>query len=371
MNNKLSALEAIVNRTNAANSATAFFPLLLKFAKLILQDPELQPSLKKIKKEGKKAVGIVHSAEKVALNELKTHERTVRKYLSDNNVKNEFVVQALDTFQDHLKKNYKLNLLLVPIEQALYVLLNDDSFDHSAFIKTFGGINQIGYDKFIHRTDAFPKFEEWDKKLLYLTQEQPSSVWYSLNQILIFSERYDFKEYDNMVEKLIKTGVDTTKLQEEHLALIQYAYFDKPTPLFPTIEEYKHYVLNLMEFLATRTFLPIHHFAYDPLTGELQIDDDKPINYQTHKNPAKLLKQVHDKNKPLSFLDVHIVLGLSEKHHKVTSLGPIEVKEIDSFIRLVNDPIKRTGKPPFFVTQIRKDSRKEREIFVSSCYKPF
>jgi hypothetical protein len=245
MTSKLSALKAIIDMANSSNTPQALFPLTSQFSKLTFQDPDFQAPLKKITKEGNKVFATMLKAERDALNELKSHEKTIRKYVTSNNLTNPSILQALDTFQDQLKNTPKLNTLIIPLEHALYTLVNDDTFDHSAFTQTFGKIKQINDDKWIDRADAFPKFHAWNNKASYLAQEKQTATWYSLNQLLVFYERYNWETYDNLIEKLQRDGKDISQLQEEHKALTEYAEFNIPTRLFPTIEEYKNYMLQI------------------------------------------------------------------------------------------------------------------------------
>lgn len=253
MNSKLNSFKAIFDSANSVNIPKIFFPLLYQFIKLLLQNTDLQASLKKITKEGKKIFAIVQKAERDALNELKSHEKTIRKYVTNNNVTNPLVLQALDAFQDQLKNTTTLHILIISLEHALYDLVNDDISDHSAFTQTFGKIKQINDDKSIDRAEAFPKFDAWNERVAYLAQEKQTATWYSLNQLLVFYQQYNWEAYDNLIKELQRDGKDIVQLQKEHNALTQYAYFNIPTPLFPTIEEYKNYMLQIYLYLQNES----------------------------------------------------------------------------------------------------------------------
>jgi predicted transcriptional regulator len=151
MTSKLSALKAIIDMANSSNTPQALFPLTSQFSKLTFQDPDFQAPLKKITKEGNKVFATMLKAERDALNELKSHEKTIRKYVTTNNVTNPLVLQSLDAFQVRLKNKTKLNILIIPLEQALYALVNDDTSDQNAITQTFGKIRQINDDKSIDR----------------------------------------------------------------------------------------------------------------------------------------------------------------------------------------------------------------------------
>jgi hypothetical protein len=174
----------------------------------------------------------------------------MRDYVTNSNVTNPLVTQRLDTFQDQLKKSNQLDrVLLALLEQSMCILLNDDIVDHTDFMQTFGNINHINDDKYIRMADAFPKFNIWEKETLYLIQTRQTADWYSLNQIIVFFERYDFRHYDNLIGELDKATVNTSKLQEEHSTLIMHTHFDdtKTSNLFPTMEEYKLHMTILLE----------------------------------------------------------------------------------------------------------------------------
>ncbi len=243
----LGNLEAVRNNANFINTPKEFFYLLCQFIKLILRDPTLKKFLKKVAEEGKKTMAAIKTFAKEALSELEITEKKIRNYIVNQSIINQSAIQALDVFQDRVKNNYKLNLLVVPLEQALYFLLNDEFAGHSDFVQTFGTINRINDDRYIYTAEAFPKFAAWDKKLSYFTQERKDTTWFSLNQILVFQERYDLEHYDNVIEQLIKNGVNVTQFQEEHLILMKYACFNnqKESLLFPSVEEYKHHMLQI------------------------------------------------------------------------------------------------------------------------------
>jgi hypothetical protein len=375
----LNALQAVVNKLNSANVPTLFFSLLRESAELLLQNPAFKEGIEMVIDRGKRALKHLTPLEKEALDELKTHENKIRDYVTHKGVANQSIIQLLDTFKDRSKKCSRLHrMLLVPLEQAIYILLNDETCDHHDFMQTFGKINRINDDKHIATAEAFPKFDIWEKETSYVTQRMQTTDWHSLNQIMVFFERYDFRHYDNLNIELIKSGNDVTKLNNEHSTLITHTILGKalPSNLFPTIEEYKYYMTKLVESIQevitsiSSDEIKIHAYVYSPSTGELKIDNDEPIKYKINGNPAKLLKEINQrgKSKPLSFTAAYNALKIGE-HGFVKKLGPNEVKQIRAIIRQVNDQLVRVRKPIFFISQRSKSLLREQEIFISSSYK--
>ncbi len=375
----ISKLQSIVDQANQTSSPKLFFTLLYEFAKLLLFGPQFKEALKIIFDKGKKVNEALKAQAKEALEELKRNMQRISQYVKNNNVTNQSVIQYLDTFQDRLKKLDLLELapLLFPLEEALWELLNDESTDHGNFIKTFGKINRINDYKFIRTADAFPKFKAWEQESFYFIQIRQTADWHSMNHIVAFLERYDLKIYDTIIDELTETGMDATKLKEEHSALIKYAYFEKApsSNLFPTTEEYKHHMRRVLEAIKamastnTPTEVKTHIYTYNYPTGELMIDNDEPIMYQTHENPAKLLNTMKQRKwKPLTFTSAHNNLGLYDRC-KAKELSTKETRQIEGILRQINDQIERTGKPKFLIFQKDKNSLKEKVIRKSSQYK--
>lgn len=273
----ISKLRSYANRITIPTIPAVFFPLLHEFLAFLLPSPAFQKALKIIMAKGEEAEKHLETFEKAGLDELKSKHIQMRKYATSNHVPHQFV-EALDAFEIRLKESDQLNrMLFVPLEQALSSLLNDEDVDHSDFTQTFGKINQINDYKFIKTQDAFPKFDAWEKASAYFVQLKQKADWFSLNQLMVFAERYDLRYYDNLINELIKKGVDISKLQEEQKALMMYAYFDgiNSANLFPSIEEYKSHVMRLVESIAeimipfaTSLKVKEHAYFYKADTGE-------------------------------------------------------------------------------------------------------
>lgn len=368
---------------------TVFFPLLHEFVAFFLPNPAFQKPLKIIMARGEEAEKHLKTFEKAGLDELKLKYIQMRKYVTNHNVPNQ-IVQALDTFESRFEKSDVLNrMLFVPLERALDTLLNDEQADHSNFTQTFGKINQINDDKFIRTADAFPKFDAWEKASVYFAQIKLKADWYSLNQLMVFAERYDLRYYDNLINELIKKGVDISKLQEEQQALMMYAYFDgtNSANLFPSIEEYKCHVMRLVESiaeimtpLAALPELKEHAYFYKAETGEFMVDE-LSIKFRLNLKPAELLVKMIDTVKPLSFKKIFNDIKLYEDDKESISrrlkrgtpvkgdLSASENKTVRNLIKNTNARFALKSKPDFLVIQDENGSLTQKTVLKSALYK--
>ena len=376
MNNKVEALKQEFERAKLTNNPKVFFQVVRDFVHILVNEKQFTKLLKKIANRRKKLVEPLKVYKKNAYNELKSCEQEIRTYLLDNNIYNAPVTQLLDSFLSSFKTCNVDRLSFSYLENVLYLLLNDGSYDHSEFVSKFGKIYYINDDKNIKMAEAFPHFHAWEKEYFYFCQSRQTTDWYALNQLLVFYERYDWRHYDDLEQALIMRNTDITRLQDEHLALMEYASAENPIApkIFPTIDEYKQYMSKIIESIielmppTINTSEPrTYTYEYNPDTGELMIDDEKPLKFIITKGPAGLLKIMTQHTKKMgSFIDVYNKLNHTS-YRREENLSDKEEKEFCGFIRQTNNRLK--PKPPFILTQEDKNYLKKRNLFISSAYR--
>ena len=200
MNNE--ALKQEFERAKLTNNPKVFFQVVRDFVHILVNEKQFTKLLKKIANRRKKLVEPLKVYKKNAYNELKSCEQEIRTSLLDNNIYNAPVTQLLDSFLSSFKTCNVDRLSFSYLENVLYLLLNDGSYDHSEFVSKFGRIYYINDDKNINMAEAFPHFHAWEKEYSYFCQTRQTTDWYALNQLLVFYERYDWRHYDDLEQTL-------------------------------------------------------------------------------------------------------------------------------------------------------------------------
>lgn len=384
MNNKeqvLCDLQTIINQAELTSSPELFFPLLYEFAKIAILSPELRDTCQVIYNKEKKAKQSLEIFEIAALKELKMLEVKIRTYIENNSISNPLIKQQLDRFLDQLPKYSQPNrILLFPLEQVLFALIRDENVDLEDIANVFGKVSRIHDYKYITRENTFPAFDTWEKESFYHVQEKSTADWFSLNQIMVFLERYDCRHYDNLVNELSNAGHDISKLQDEHNHLIKYIYRNVPPPqnLFPSIEEYKQHMRRLVMSIKKTGIIDIpdaiktYSYSYDLVTCELKITDNLPIKFLLNSNPAKLCAKITaNKCKPLSFKTIYNDLKMSKDGNKIKDdLSELEKKKVRNLIKNINNRFTSKGLPPFLIIQNGKGSLSVKTILISTAYRP-
>lgn len=149
--------------------------------------------------------------------------------------------------------------------------------------------------------DSAPDYVLEEETQLYFEQRKKISSWYALNQIKVFLERYDFIIHDTTYKTLIDQGVKASQFQEEHHELMLYAETGAYSRIFPTVEEYKHYMRRIINALketaqTVNAKIAIYPFKFDRNTSSLLIGNNKPIKYIRDKNPSLLLGYMQENN---------------------------------------------------------------------------
>lgn len=116
--------------------------------------------------------------------------------------------------------------------------------------------------------DSMPHHPTAELKQSYYDQYKTVAAWYSLNQIMVFFERYDFAYHDIAIQNLTQKNIDTAQFRKEHYAMISYARTGICPSIFPTIEEYKHYMRRVIDALENilinaPSSLAVHTFHFD------------------------------------------------------------------------------------------------------------
>lgn len=378
MNEELNALEAIADNAYALATPCIFFSQLHKCVEFILQTLPFEKALAIIANKAKDQIDRERRACDEALFELKTQESKIRVYLVNNNMQDHRAMQLINAFESLLMETSKASRQLIAyLEQAISILLNDEAFDHSDFMEALGEIRQIGDDRYIRTEDAFPMFSAWENEQFYFAQDKRKADWFSLNQLTVFFERFDARHYDKTIIKLKKEGINVNQLQEEHRILLNWAYFgiQPASEQFPSIEEYKGHVRNLIS--SIKQLLPSEQsmlkecikymYDYCSVTGELKINSDKPIKYNVGDGPAKALQIITNcADKKITRTALFNKLGFENK--PVKELGRNEKKQITEIIRGINEPFKRNNRPSFLIDQKNKKQYQELDIMISSAY---
>lgn len=204
-------------------------------------------------------------------------------------------------------------------------------------------------------------------KRLYFQQYQNISDWYALNQIRVFLERYDFSLHDAVIQDLAQNNIDSSQLTQEHSELMKYTITGVCPPIFPTIEEYKHYMRRIIDSLEvaidsakmapnSSVGLKDYHFRFDQKSNALLIEGCKPITFTRNKNPSLLIMFLEGKKwKSITWTNVNRELGFEHDTTKRT-------------IRQINDRIPASHRP-FLHTPNHQAKLNEKIITVSGLYK--
>lgn len=208
--------------------------------------------------------------------------------------------------------------------------------------------------------DHMPHHPSEDHKKLYFHQYKDISVWYSLNQITVFFERYDFGFHDFLVQDLQRKNIDVSQLILEHSELIKYATTGLCPALFPTIDEYKQYMRRIIDSLEelsdNSSELMISLFAFKPDSNQLLIEKCKPIQFLRGKNASLLISYLHEKQwKKVSWKQVKRDLDFESETIKRT-------------VRQINERIP-SSLPNFLTTPDHPSQVEEKIIIVSGSYK--
>jgi hypothetical protein len=215
-------------------------------------------------------------------------------------------------------------------------------------------------------------FQEWfdaateslphENRDLYLAQHRNVTAFYALKQIKIFFERHNFAFYDTLVKQLKEQGIDVSKLQAEHSELVTYRLTGKCPRMFPTIEEYKHYmrriVWALREELARdlAPTIPAYPFKFDKRKTSLLIGSHKPVKFTRNKNPSVLLGYLSQN-------------GWKDTPWKtITNDLDLDADQIERTIRQTNDRLP-DSLPEFLTASDHPDKLDEKIVTVSPAYK--
>jgi hypothetical protein len=215
-------------------------------------------------------------------------------------------------------------------------------------------------------------FQEWfdsitqllppENRASYLAQYKGITAFYALNQIKVFFERYDFVYHDSLVRRLKEQGVDVRQLQDEHSELMKYQITGKYPKIFPSLDEYKHYMRRITGALReelpddSSPIVPVRPFKFDKETSSLCIGDHEPFIFIRNDNPAVLLGYMSEKMwTSVSEDDIFDDLGLDHNELKRT-------------IRQIKERIKNLPQLLMFSDHPRKLEKKI--VALSPSYKP-
>jgi len=375
----LDKLESASKRAIIPKIPRSFFPLLHIFGIVLLQSKELKEAIIIILDKEEKVVKHLEIFKKAALNELIEYEIKIRSYLEINNIYNLELIHFLNEFQSHLKNPEPLiSRLRFELTQALSILLHDNKVNHDNFLEIFGEIKQINDYRYI--PNAFPKCDAWQNETLYIDQIKLTTDWYGLKQIMVFFERYDFRHNDKVINELAKKGLEIDKLHDESIALMKHASANQemPSKLFPTIEEYKSYMIKIIESIKEIISSSAVKFedmqytcAYSIDTAQMLIDGYTPIQFTSGLKPDELLaKTSRHKDKQLSFKIIFNDLKLFKDGGRIKGeLSNSENKIVKNLIENTNDRFFTSGFPNFFVIQNIEGSLTQKCVLVSAAYK--
>lgn len=275
MNVALNKLESIANRIILINSHHLFYPELNCFVKSLLYENTFFPICNKLLTEEFNARKVLMLAEKRVIKEIKSVTKKIRTYLLKHGSMHPQIQSLLDQQLQLLAEN---KIMTSPLEQVVFMLLHDETADHSLFLKKFGKINVIGDCKNITTHEIFPEHHAWLNQSLYLIQKQQSATWYSLHVVRVFHERYDAEVCDSICNKLDSKKRDSSALRQAHDEVMRYINFpnQQPPNWLLTIEEYKIHILRIATLLKENDLLLVQQ----PLSTEKSLNNPNLFTYQ-------------------------------------------------------------------------------------------
>jgi len=372
---KLNLLRDTAEIALASTIPRLFFQAFREFAKLLLCDEAYRAAIKTIAARESKPTTTLKKLEFAGLEELKKRAQQLSEYAITTTVPSG-VPAILGHFYGLIDQASSPNrALLAPLEQIFCLLLNDVQ-DHGRFMKKFGPIKHIHDDRYISTEDVFPKFDAWEKGTLYFAQLRQTADWFSLNQVKVFFERYDFQHYDTLQKKLNEGGVNTDALHQEHNTLIVYTHFPNQTdiPKFPNVDEYKSHIRRLLvsvtEIMEPADHIRAHAWDYNSETGEFVVDNDEPILFIITEDPARLLKEICAiKKSTMACVTAYNKLWTSQADEKRV-LKEGDRKRLRSVVRQIRGRFEDRGYPAFLIMQKDKNTLGRYELHRSTAYKP-
>lgn len=301
MNIALNRLESIANRASLINVHHIFYPEFNNFSNNLLHVPIFVPALNQLCSKETIARKAINIAEKNAIKELKSIEKQARKHAIKHNAINFEMLSLLDQEQKLLAEN---KIVIFPLEQVFFILLHDETADHSLFLKKFGKINRINDCKYITTKDIFPKYCAWINQEFYLTQQKQSSTWHSLHVLRVFHERYNAEICDSIIEQLIQEKRDYLILQQAHNDVIRYVNFENQTPpdWLLIVEEYKIHMLRIVAFLKENLPSQMQQpLSLDKITNWSYIIQDRYFEYQNKRVGFHRFKALDNDKKGRSY----------------------------------------------------------------------
>lgn len=345
MNLLLEQLQSIINAAQHINTPRDFFPLLYEFGKLVLCNPDLGEIINSIQQEELGVTTKLKQIKKYATNELKQIAKKISLYIRNKKNIDPEIQHDLDNFKSKIDNN--IESAFYSLESALFLLLHDESDNHSLFLKKIGKIQQINAYKFFRTEDAFPKFNNWRNTDTYIAQQKRISSSFSLNQIMGFFERYDWQVHDHIKGNLTKKGINTKQFTQEHIELMRYSNSDgtKIPESSPTIREYKNYmrrvffaikklILSTSKEIINQSLFKYNYKDIDGVrTGTLY------FNKQTCTLTGKsaMLLQLIAKNKGSH-------LAKDEAGNYIDDGSTTTNKQVDNAIRVIKNNIENTFK---------------------------
>lgn len=372
-------LQGLVDIAISINDPKIFIFKLHAYAIEIFSNPILKTPNKIICDAAAEMDAHLAISKREAFDELIATEIKIREYVTCNNVTNQGVIKAIDTFQARLKKNEQFcrALFFTPLEFAFSHLLNDDVVDHSVFMQEFGKIHRINDYKRINPKDAFPKFCAWENECYYVFQNKEVNGFHALRQLWVFLERYDGKLNDKITDKLIKSGQSTLELRTQSSALMSYVLTgnSKECEGFFSIEEYKHYMVTALNCIRKNLLLGESHEAqeiksqktlglrFNAISGELSKNDKKTF-FRKNTNKRVFVRQFFRNDKPKQKkIHMDILLKKIKKINVETHIASKSDKDvIHALKREVNlDVYDKMGIKDLFIVV-------ESEFMIDSAY---